>query len=210
MVAPLPALAKERSGLAWTRRQGTGRAADPAMSFERIVCGIDPSPVSLEAVRQASELSSQGARMVGVGVWDPALTAHTGLAATRLARATPARERRNTRGGAASVSDARSPASPRTRNPDAARRHGGGECRVSRRRLSRRFSGRRHGARQCRHGDRPLRTLLRAHRTPKRPPVPSSHRLCHGWVERLTGGSYRCWPDRSAPRLHCDQHPRQQ
>ena len=55
------------------------------MSFERIVCGIDPSPVSLEAVRQASELSSQGVRMVGVGVWDPALTAHTGLAATRLA-----------------------------------------------------------------------------------------------------------------------------
>jgi nucleotide-binding universal stress UspA family protein len=51
-------------------------ASGPAAGFARVVCGIDSSPESTEALRQASMLAAEGARIVGVSVWDPAAAAH--------------------------------------------------------------------------------------------------------------------------------------
>ena len=45
----------------------TGRAfADPPIEFERIVCGLDTSPQSLEGARQAIEIAAPGAVIFGV------------------------------------------------------------------------------------------------------------------------------------------------
>jgi nucleotide-binding universal stress UspA family protein len=48
--------------------------------FERIVCGVDGSPESLEAVRQADVLLEPGGRLVLVAVVDPAQALHFQMA----------------------------------------------------------------------------------------------------------------------------------
>jgi nucleotide-binding universal stress UspA family protein len=52
------------------------------MTFERIVCGVDASPESAEAVRQANVLLARTGRLSLVGVADVAVAVHAGYAAT--------------------------------------------------------------------------------------------------------------------------------
>ncbi|HSK76192.1 MAG TPA: universal stress protein [Thermoanaerobaculia bacterium] len=47
--------------------------------FRTIVCGIDTSPQSLDAARQALALGAEDATCWGVSVWDPALAFHAGI-----------------------------------------------------------------------------------------------------------------------------------
>lgn len=47
--------------------------------FGTVVCGIDPSPQSLEAARQALALGDEGAAYWGVSAWDPSLAFHAGI-----------------------------------------------------------------------------------------------------------------------------------
>src|SRR5512134_2351568 len=48
----------------------------PASVFERIVCGVDGSPASLEAVRQSDLLLEPAGRLLLVAVVDPMRTIH--------------------------------------------------------------------------------------------------------------------------------------
>lgn len=48
----------------------------PATGFARVLCGIDSSPEAIEALRQASVLADEDARILGVSVWDPVAAAH--------------------------------------------------------------------------------------------------------------------------------------
>jgi nucleotide-binding universal stress UspA family protein len=57
----------------------TADSVDSNVDFQSIVCGIDASPQSVEAVRQAIVLAADGARCVGVAAWDPGLAIHTGV-----------------------------------------------------------------------------------------------------------------------------------
>jgi len=52
--------------------------------FETIVCGIDSSPQSIEAPRQAQFVGSDGAAIWGVAVWNPALAVHAGIHASQV------------------------------------------------------------------------------------------------------------------------------
>jgi nucleotide-binding universal stress UspA family protein len=54
------------------------------MIFERIVCGVDGSPESAEAVRQADLLMARGGRMLLVGVADVAVAVHGGFQAPAI------------------------------------------------------------------------------------------------------------------------------
>ena len=53
--------------------------------FERIVCGVDPSPAGIEALRQAKHLLMPGGRLVAATVYDPAIAVHAGWRATAVA-----------------------------------------------------------------------------------------------------------------------------
>ena len=55
------------------------------MIFDRIVCGVDGSPESAAAVRQADLLLAHGGRMLLVGVADVAVAVHAGFQATAIA-----------------------------------------------------------------------------------------------------------------------------
>jgi nucleotide-binding universal stress UspA family protein len=55
-----------------------------SMIFDRIVCGVDASPESAEAVRQANVLLARTGRMSLVGVADVAVAVHTGFGATAV------------------------------------------------------------------------------------------------------------------------------
>ena len=55
------------------------------MIFERIVCGVDGSPESAEAVRQADLLMAPGGHMLLVGVADVAVAVHAGFQAPAMA-----------------------------------------------------------------------------------------------------------------------------
>lgn len=52
-----------------------------AVIFERVVCGVDSSPESLEAARQAARLVEPGGRLVLVAVVEANLAVHAGFAA---------------------------------------------------------------------------------------------------------------------------------
>lgn len=56
-----------------------------ATEFNRIVCGLDGSPQSVEAARQAIALSAPSATIWGVASWDPSLAHHAGLHAGSVA-----------------------------------------------------------------------------------------------------------------------------
>ena len=55
------------------------------MIFERIVCGIDGSPESAEAVRQADLLMARGGHLLLVGAADVAVAVHAGFQAAGIA-----------------------------------------------------------------------------------------------------------------------------
>ena len=55
------------------------------MIFERIVCGVDGSPESVEAVRQADLLMAPGGQLLLVGAADVRVAIHAGLQAPVLA-----------------------------------------------------------------------------------------------------------------------------
>ena len=57
----------------------TADSIDSNVDFQSIVCGIDASPPSVEAVRQAIALAADGARCSGVAAWDPGLAIHAGV-----------------------------------------------------------------------------------------------------------------------------------
>ncbi len=52
--------------------------------FETIVCGIDSSPQSIEAPRQARAVAADGAVVWGVAVWNPSLVVHAGIHAAQV------------------------------------------------------------------------------------------------------------------------------
>jgi len=54
--------------------------------LEVIVCGVDSSPESLEATRQALSVGDPGAQLTAVAVWDPGLAMHGGIHAADVAR----------------------------------------------------------------------------------------------------------------------------
>ncbi len=53
--------------------------------FKTIVCGIDSSPQSGEAPRQAEAIGADDATIWGVSVWDPSLAVHAGIHAGDVA-----------------------------------------------------------------------------------------------------------------------------
>ncbi len=55
--------------------------------FDRIVCGVDATPASLEAVRRATRLQPPGGRLVLVSVADEGLAVLAGAAAAQTADA---------------------------------------------------------------------------------------------------------------------------
>lgn len=61
------------------------RAYAGHMIFERIVCGIDGSPESAEAVRQADLLMARGGHLLLVGAADVAVAVHAGFQAAGIA-----------------------------------------------------------------------------------------------------------------------------
>jgi nucleotide-binding universal stress UspA family protein len=63
-------------------RPGVEAAVDP---FDRIVCGVDRSEASLEAVRQARRLELPSSELVLVAVSETRLAVHTGMHAPRVA-----------------------------------------------------------------------------------------------------------------------------
>src|SRR4051812_40455256 len=61
------------------------RGPDSAFQLATTVCGVDASPESAEAVRQATELTDEGGRLYAVAVWDPRLAMHAGFQAPQAA-----------------------------------------------------------------------------------------------------------------------------
>lgn len=58
-------------------------AVDAAVSFDRVVCGVDSSPESMEAARQGTLLAAEGASCYAVAAWDAALARRAGLYADK-------------------------------------------------------------------------------------------------------------------------------
>lgn len=56
-------------------------AAEQDLAFRTVLCGIDGSPESLEAARQALEIGPDGATYWAVSAWDPGVAVHVGLGA---------------------------------------------------------------------------------------------------------------------------------
>ena len=59
-------------------------AADQQVAFRAVLCGVDGSPESLTAVRQALELGAEGAKYWALSAWDPGLAVHAGLRAFEI------------------------------------------------------------------------------------------------------------------------------
>jgi nucleotide-binding universal stress UspA family protein len=59
---------------------------DPPIELERIICGLDGSPESLEGARVALEIAAPCADVVGVLVWNSAEAFHAGIHRARVAR----------------------------------------------------------------------------------------------------------------------------
>jgi nucleotide-binding universal stress UspA family protein len=63
----------------------TERHPEPAIKLATAVCGVDASPQSAEAARQAIALADEGARLHAVAVLDPRLATHAGFHAPEVA-----------------------------------------------------------------------------------------------------------------------------
>lgn len=55
------------------------------IAFETVVCGVDISPQSADAVAQGATLGAEGARLFALSAWDPGLAMHAGIHAQRVA-----------------------------------------------------------------------------------------------------------------------------
>lgn len=53
--------------------------------FDRIVCGVDPSPAGMDALCQAQQLLTPGGRLVAATVYDPTIAVHAGWRAPAVA-----------------------------------------------------------------------------------------------------------------------------
>ena len=63
-----------------TEHPATRREAEPpTIGFQKVVCGVDGSPESLEATRQAFVVGDAGATYWTVSVWNPAVAVHADL-----------------------------------------------------------------------------------------------------------------------------------
>jgi nucleotide-binding universal stress UspA family protein len=60
-------------------------ASEPEIKLATAVCGIDSSPQSTEAARQAIAVTDEGAHLYAVAVWDPRLAMHAGIHASEVA-----------------------------------------------------------------------------------------------------------------------------
>ena len=58
---------------------------DARINFETVVCGVDISPQSVEAVVQGAALAADGARLYALSAWDPGLAMHAGIHAQEVA-----------------------------------------------------------------------------------------------------------------------------
>ncbi|MBS1892403.1 MAG: universal stress protein [Actinobacteria bacterium] len=54
------------------------------IGLDRVICGVDSSPQSLEAAAQMLAIASPGAKLWAVSVWDPSLARHAGIHASRV------------------------------------------------------------------------------------------------------------------------------
>jgi nucleotide-binding universal stress UspA family protein len=54
------------------------------ISFDTVVCGLDTSPESKEAAKQAATLAAEGAQLSGVSVWDAGLAMRAGVHVSRV------------------------------------------------------------------------------------------------------------------------------
>ena len=57
----------------------SGVQPNARISFETVVCGVDISPQSAEAVVQGAALATDGARLYALSAWDPGLATHAGF-----------------------------------------------------------------------------------------------------------------------------------
>jgi nucleotide-binding universal stress UspA family protein len=63
----------------------TDNQQDEAIDFETVLCGVDVSPQSAEAVTQGALLAADGARLFALSAWDPGLAIHAGIHAQEVA-----------------------------------------------------------------------------------------------------------------------------
>jgi nucleotide-binding universal stress UspA family protein len=63
----------------------TGASYEPGRLFARIICGVDQTPESLEAVRQAERLRASDGKLMLAYAYDKALAARAGWAAPAVA-----------------------------------------------------------------------------------------------------------------------------
>lgn len=63
----------------------TNRSPGSGIRLATAVCGVDASPQSVEAARQAIALADEGAQLYAVAVWDPRLAMYAGFHASRVA-----------------------------------------------------------------------------------------------------------------------------
>lgn len=54
------------------------------IGFDRVICGVDSSPQSLEAAAQMLAVASPKAKLWAVTVWDPSLARHAGIHASTV------------------------------------------------------------------------------------------------------------------------------
>jgi nucleotide-binding universal stress UspA family protein len=67
-----------------TRRQHS--SGEGPIQFERIICGVDRSPQSIDAVKQGVALSPARAHLAAVAVWNPGLASYAGIHAPEVTR----------------------------------------------------------------------------------------------------------------------------
>ena len=58
---------------------------DARIDFETVVCGVDISPESAEAVEQGAALAADDARLYALSAWDPGLATFAGIHAQEVA-----------------------------------------------------------------------------------------------------------------------------
>jgi nucleotide-binding universal stress UspA family protein len=58
--------------------------AESTIRFARVICGIDSSPQSIEAVSQGFKLCAEEGKVWGASAWDPRLARHAGIHAATV------------------------------------------------------------------------------------------------------------------------------
>jgi nucleotide-binding universal stress UspA family protein len=59
--------------------------AGAEIDFETVLCGMDSSPQSMDALTQGAALAADGARLHALAAWDPGLAMHAGIHAGEVA-----------------------------------------------------------------------------------------------------------------------------